>query len=154
MTGLRRGLHRAGIRPRLRRRELTLLLVVGLALVTGWASLAAQQAGTLDLGEPTLLIVYLGVLLAIHVAFLISGRRMDQYLLPTAGMLGGLSLLLMMRLPQGMAGQSLFGTLVYSDLGSTNGSYLQGSRVHEIALGPHDVIQLGGSSLTIEPAAD
>jgi hypothetical protein len=46
------------------------------------------------------------------------------------------------------------GTLVYSDLGSTNGSYLQGSRVHEIALGPHDVIQLGGSSLTIEPAAD
>jgi cell division protein FtsW (lipid II flippase) len=112
VTGLRRGLHRAGIRPRLRRRELTLLLVVGLALVTGWASLAAQQAGTLDLGEPTLLIVYLGVLLAIHVAFLISGRRMDQYLLPTAGMLGGLSLLLMMRLPQGMAGQSLFGTLL------------------------------------------
>jgi hypothetical protein len=46
------------------------------------------------------------------------------------------------------------GTLIYTDLGSTNGSYLQGSRVQEIALGPHDVIQLGGSSLTIEPAAD
>jgi pSer/pThr/pTyr-binding forkhead associated (FHA) protein len=44
------------------------------------------------------------------------------------------------------------GTLIYSDLDSTNGSYLQGSRIQEIALGPHDVIQLGGSTLTIEPA--
>jgi hypothetical protein len=44
------------------------------------------------------------------------------------------------------------GTLIYTDLDSSNGSYLQGSRVREIALGPHDVIQLGGSSLTIEPA--
>jgi hypothetical protein len=44
------------------------------------------------------------------------------------------------------------GTLIYTDLNSTNGSYLQGSRVQEIALGPHDVIQLGGSTLTIEPA--
>ena len=46
------------------------------------------------------------------------------------------------------------GTLIYTDLASTNGSYLQGNRVHEIALGPDDVIQLGSSSLTIEPAAD
>jgi hypothetical protein len=45
------------------------------------------------------------------------------------------------------------GTLIYTDLASTNGSFLQGNRVHEIALGPEDVIQLGGSSLTIEPAA-
>lgn len=46
------------------------------------------------------------------------------------------------------------GTLIYTDLASTNGSYLHGNRVHEIALGPDDVIQLGGSSLTIEPAAN
>lgn len=45
------------------------------------------------------------------------------------------------------------GTLIYTDLASTNGSFLQGNRVHEIALGPDDVIQLGGSSLTIEPTA-
>jgi hypothetical protein len=45
------------------------------------------------------------------------------------------------------------GTLIYTDLDSTNGSFLQGNRVHEIALGPDDVIQLGGSSLTVEPAA-
>jgi hypothetical protein len=42
------------------------------------------------------------------------------------------------------------GTLVYTDLGSTNGSFLNGSGVTEIALGPTDVLQLGGSSLTIE----
>jgi len=44
-----------------------------------------------------------------------------------------------------------FGTLVYADLGSTNGSYVNGARVTEIALGPTDVLQLGGSSLTVEP---
>jgi hypothetical protein len=43
------------------------------------------------------------------------------------------------------------GTLVYSDLGSTNGSFLNGARVSEIALGPTDVLLLGRSSLTIEP---
>ncbi|CAN5625400.1 DUF3662 and FHA domain-containing protein [soil metagenome] len=42
------------------------------------------------------------------------------------------------------------GTLVYADLGSTNGSLLNGSAVTEIALGPTDVLQLGSSSLTIE----
>lgn len=44
-----------------------------------------------------------------------------------------------------------FGTLVYSDLGSTNGSFVNGARVSEIALGPTDVLLLGRSSLTIEP---
>lgn len=42
------------------------------------------------------------------------------------------------------------GMLVYTDLGSTNGSFLNGSGVSEIALGPTDVLQLGGSSLTVE----
>jgi hypothetical protein len=43
-----------------------------------------------------------------------------------------------------------FGTLVYADLGSTNGSFVNGARVTEIALGPSDVLQLGGSALTVE----
>lgn len=41
------------------------------------------------------------------------------------------------------------GTLVYRDLGSTNGSFLNGASVSEIALGPGDVLQLGGSTLTV-----
>jgi hypothetical protein len=42
------------------------------------------------------------------------------------------------------------GMLVYTDTGSTNGSFLNGSPVTEIALGPGDVLQLGNSTVTIE----
>jgi hypothetical protein len=43
------------------------------------------------------------------------------------------------------------GTLVYVDLGSTNGSFVNGHPVTEIALGTGDVVQIGSSMLTIEP---
>lgn len=42
------------------------------------------------------------------------------------------------------------GMLVYSDLASTNGSYVNGGAVTEIALGPGDVLQVGNSTVTIE----
>lgn len=42
------------------------------------------------------------------------------------------------------------GALVYSDLGSTNGSFVNGTRVSEIALGSGDVVRLGNSTLTIK----
>ena len=45
------------------------------------------------------------------------------------------------------------GMLVYTDLGSTNGSLLNGHAVTEIALGPGDVLQLGNSTVTIEPTS-
>jgi cell division protein FtsW (lipid II flippase) len=112
MTSARIYLHRVGIRPRLRLRELALLMVVGLTLITGWASLQSHRAGSLEVGDLTLPAVYLSLIGVIHVAFVISGRKMDQLLLPTATLLGGLSLLLMERLPQGMAAQSFFGTLL------------------------------------------
>ena len=41
------------------------------------------------------------------------------------------------------------GGLVYTDLGSTNGSYVNGTRVSEVALGPGDVLRLGDSTVTI-----
>jgi hypothetical protein len=44
------------------------------------------------------------------------------------------------------------GMLVYTDLGSTNGSYLNGAAVTEIALGPGDVLQIGSSTITVDPA--
>lgn len=44
------------------------------------------------------------------------------------------------------------GMLVYTDLRSTNGSFLNGSAVSEIALGPGDVLQIGSSTVTVEPA--
>jgi len=45
------------------------------------------------------------------------------------------------------------GMLVYTDLGSTNGSFLNNAPVTEIALGPGDVLQLGSSTITIEPGS-
>jgi hypothetical protein len=45
------------------------------------------------------------------------------------------------------------GMLVYTDLGSTNGSFLNNARVTEIALGPGDVLLVGSSTITIEPAS-
>ena len=43
------------------------------------------------------------------------------------------------------------GTLVYTDLGSSNGSQVNGVPVREIALGVGDVVRVGNSTLTIRP---
>lgn len=43
------------------------------------------------------------------------------------------------------------GTLVYTDLESTNGSMVGGVRVREIALGVGDVVRVGRATLTIRP---
>jgi hypothetical protein len=43
------------------------------------------------------------------------------------------------------------GALIYSDGGSTNGSFVNGSKVSEIALGSGDVVRLGNTTLTIHP---
>lgn len=45
------------------------------------------------------------------------------------------------------------GMLVYTDLGSTNGSFVNGAMVTEIALGPGDVLHVGNSTVTIEPGS-
>jgi cell division protein FtsW (lipid II flippase) len=114
------------IRPRPRWRELWLLAVVAITLTVGAMSLGAtlvarsSQHGT---GIPegafapygaALLGIYLGALAVAHLAQVLAGRRSDQVLLPAVGLLGGLSLLLMERLPQGLAGQ--FGGLAQTQL--------------------------------------
>jgi len=107
------------IHPRPRRTELVLLAFVSAALVIGAVSLGAtldvqatlaagHQVKRIDLTPPDVraLVVYLGALFAVHVAFTLAGRRMDQVLLPTIGLLGGIGLLLMQRLPQDLVQQS------------------------------------------------
>jgi len=42
------------------------------------------------------------------------------------------------------------GVVVYTDLRSTNGSFLNGTRIREIVLGSGDVVRLGNSTLTIQ----
>jgi pSer/pThr/pTyr-binding forkhead associated (FHA) protein len=43
------------------------------------------------------------------------------------------------------------GTLVYTDLGSTNGSWVNGAAVQEIALGAGDAIRVGDTTLIVRP---
>src|SRR5204863_1851488 len=88
-----------------------------IGLVIGSISLAATQrfkAAQLDgdtgglaglaLANPSQLAIYLGGLFAVHLALVLAGRRTDQVLFPTVGLLGGIGLLLMERLPQTLAG--------------------------------------------------
>jgi pSer/pThr/pTyr-binding forkhead associated (FHA) protein len=46
------------------------------------------------------------------------------------------------------------GTLVYSDLGSTNGSRVNGVQVGELVLGAGDRIELGDTTIVVEVAGD
>ena len=114
------------IRPRPRWRELSLLAIVALTLVAGSVSLnVTRVAGDLDeasglppgafsLYEGSLLAIYIAALLVAHLAQVVAGRRSDQVLLPSVGMLGGIGLLLMLRLPQDLGGQ--FGGLGQTQL--------------------------------------
>ena len=120
-AGLRavgREARRLRITPRFRGRELMLLVIVAIALVVGDLSLGAtrlfkeaQLAGSeppVDLAvlaAPAILVIYLLALFAVHGALVLAGRRTDQILLPTVGLLGGIGLLLMIRLPQDLAGR-------------------------------------------------
>jgi len=105
------------VRPRFRRRELGLLGLVAMALYVGSVSLGATQrlaaarlagdASHVSMLLPAnagILTAYVGALLAGHIVLVIAGRRTDQILLPTIGLLGGIGLLLMERLPQNLAG--------------------------------------------------
>ncbi len=111
------------IHPRPRPTELGLLAIVAVAMVVGAAGLGATQryraaieAGSpptaLDFSPPDAraLLLYLLGLLVVHALFVLAGRRTDQVLLPAIGMLGGIGLLLMQRLPQDTVVQS-FGSL-------------------------------------------
>jgi cell division protein FtsW (lipid II flippase) len=133
-AGMTGGLRTAGreesrfrVRPRFRGRELTLLVLVSMALVAGSVSLGATQllksaqlngdqapADLIVLAAPGLLTVYLVALFLVHAALVLAGRRTDQILLPTMGLLGGIGLLLMIRLPQDLAGR--FGGLAQTQL--------------------------------------
>lgn len=106
----------ATFRPRARPRELGLLVLVGITLGVGWLSLdlgrrlVAVGASAGDggdgsaVGGPERVVLYLGALLLAHFALCLAGRASDEILLPTVGLLGGVGLLVMERLPQTLAG--------------------------------------------------
>jgi cell division protein FtsW (lipid II flippase) len=98
------------IRPRPRWLELRLLALVAVALAIGSLSLGATLNGKLGLYDTQGLAIYVAALFAAHAAQVLAGRRTDQILLPTVALLGGISLLLMQRLPQDLVTQTFFGT--------------------------------------------
>ena len=97
------------LRPRFRRRELGLLALVALALLAGSLSLGWERAGRPELAGGGLLAIYLGTLALVHLGQVLAGRRTDQVLLPVVGLLGGIGLLMMIRLPQDLVQQSFGG---------------------------------------------
>jgi len=98
------------IRPRARWQELRLLGLVAIALALGSLSLGTTVTGRFGLYDARGLAIYLGALLVAHLAQVLAGRRTDQVLLPAVSMLGGISLLLMERLPQDLVVQRFFGS--------------------------------------------
>ena len=96
-------------RRRLRRRELALLAVVTLALWVGAASLGSTAAGRPEVAGAGHLGIYVGGLFALSLVLSLAGRRSDELLLPVAGLLGGVGLLLMLRLPQDLVTQEIAG---------------------------------------------
>jgi len=109
------------IRPRPRWLELRLLVLVAAVVVVGSVSLGATVRGrpadggdlfALDVWLPFDLValgIYLLALFGAHLAQVLAGRRTDQVLLPAVGLLGGISLVLMERLPQNYVGSGFFG---------------------------------------------
>jgi cell division protein FtsW (lipid II flippase) len=83
-----------------------------LTLFVGSVSLGVTRTGELTPYDLRGLAIYLAALGLAHVAQVLAGRRSDQVLLPVMGMLGGLSLLLMERLPQGLVTLDLADTTI------------------------------------------
>jgi peptidoglycan glycosyltransferase len=113
---------RPAIRPVGRPRELGLLLLAAGALVVGAASLASTDAAAAGAFVPQppfagALLVYLGALGLAHLALVMSGSQADQMILPAVGLLGGLGLLIMERLPQDLVSRTIGETaLTLADL--------------------------------------
>ena len=100
------------LRPRARWTETRLLAIAAVTLVVGSISLSAGLTGRLALYAPQALTIYLATLGLAHLAQVLAGRRSDEVLLPVVGLLGGISLLLMQRLPQDLVTMELGDTVL------------------------------------------
>jgi cell division protein FtsW (lipid II flippase) len=92
--------------------ELRLLLPVVLLVPLGFALAHIVAVGKPDPGPLTLALVYVALVLGAHLALVLLGHRGDQLLLPLAATIGGVGLVMLNRLPQSLAGMSLFGVSV------------------------------------------
>ncbi len=92
-----------------RRTELRLLLPILAAVPLGFAITNIALTDTFDPGPLQLAIGFVGLFVVAHLALVVFGHRGDQLILPAAGAMGGLGLIMLNRLPQDLAGTSAFG---------------------------------------------
>jgi cell division protein FtsW (lipid II flippase) len=89
--------------------EARLLVPVLLLVPLGFAVTHVAQTDQLDPGPLGLALGYIGLVVAAHVALVLSGHRGDQLLLPLTATIGAIGMVMLNRLPQGLAGMNLFG---------------------------------------------
>ena len=86
-----------------------MLLPLALLVPLGFAVTHIAQTNTLDPGPLGLAIGYVAIMLGAHAVLVLSGNRGDPLLLPLAATIGGIGLIMLNRLPQGLAGTNAFG---------------------------------------------
>jgi cell division protein FtsW (lipid II flippase) len=89
--------------------ELRLLLPLLVLVPLGFALSHIVAFDTPDPGPLGLAAAYVGLVIAAHLALVLLGHRGDQLLLPLAATIGGVGLVMLNRLPQGLAGMNLLG---------------------------------------------
>jgi cell division protein FtsW (lipid II flippase) len=89
--------------------ELRLLLPILLLVPLGFAVTHIALSGAFETGPLELALGYVALLVAAHVALVVSGHRGDQLLLPAVGGMGALGMVMLNRLPQDLAGTSALG---------------------------------------------
>jgi cell division protein FtsW len=89
--------------------ELRLLLPILLLVPLGFVVTNIAVTGTFEPGPMQLAAVYVGMFVVAHLVLVLSGHRGDQLLLPAVGAMGSLGIVMLNRLPQGLAGTSALG---------------------------------------------
>ncbi|MDQ2933690.1 MAG: FtsW/RodA/SpoVE family cell cycle protein [Chloroflexota bacterium] len=89
--------------------ELRMLLPLLVLVPLGFAVTHIAQSGKLEPGPLGLAIAYVGLMLMAHIVLVASGFRGDQLVLPLVAVVGGIGLVMLNRLPQELAGTSVFG---------------------------------------------
>jgi cell division protein FtsW (lipid II flippase) len=96
-----------GLAPRWR--ELGFLLPLFVIVPLGFAITHAAMTDLFETGPLQIAVIYAALFVAAHLVLVVSGHRGDQLLLPTVGVIGAFGMVMLNRLPQGIAGMSAFG---------------------------------------------
>jgi len=89
--------------------ELRLLLPLLILVPLGFAVTHIAQTGTLDPGPLGVAIGYVGLMLGAHIVLRLTGSQGDQLLLPVVATIGGVGIVMLNRLPQGLNGTDILG---------------------------------------------